>query len=362
MASPSIFFSANYQEAREKFRAASQAAGCQLEEHRHPDLGPAGEALFTDVAWSGPATASRVLVSVSATHGVEGFCGAGVQTGWCRSGLIEELPADSALLQIHAINPHGFAWLRRVTEDNVDLNRNFVPHGGDYPENPGYESLREALNPTEWNDRVIAETGELLGRYVADKGYRALEEAFAAGQYSNPAGTFYGGRAPTWSHRKLVEIFRQKLTAAKKVAVIDYHTGLGPRGFGERITGYGEDDPALARARDWWDGDVTSTATGDSSAVDSHGDVSIGMAAGAPHVEMTMITLEYGTQPNEDVGMALRAENWLHQHGDLSSLQGREIKAQLREAFYQDADDWKEMIWERAVETSRAALKGLTES
>ena len=37
---------------------------------------------------------------------------------------------------IHALNPFGFAHLRRANEDNVDLNRNFVDHeGGNYPEN-----------------------------------------------------------------------------------------------------------------------------------------------------------------------------------------------------------------------------------
>ncbi len=49
-------------------------------------------------------------------------------------------------------------------------------------------------------------------------------------------------------------------------------------------------------------------------------------------------------------------------YGEVDSEQGRAIKAQLREAFYQDADDWKEMVWERAVETQRLALKGLEAS
>ena len=48
---------------------------------------------------------------------------------------------------VHAINPHGFAWSRRVTEDNVDLNRNFVDHAQPYPSNPGYEELRAAICP-----------------------------------------------------------------------------------------------------------------------------------------------------------------------------------------------------------------------
>ena len=49
-----------------------------------------------------------------------------------------------------------------------------------------------------------------------------------------------------------------------------------------------------------------------------------------------------------------------HLHGEIDSAKGRAIKAQIREAFYQDADDWKEMIWERAVETQRLATAGLS--
>lgn len=37
------------------------------------------------------------------------------------------------------------------------------------------------------------------------------------------------------------------------------------------------------------------------------------------------------------------------------------IKQQIRDAFYQDADDWKEMIWERGIETQKLAIAGLAQ-
>ena len=40
---------------------------------------------------------------------------------------------------------------------------------------------------------------------------------------------------------------------------------------------------------------------------------------------------------------------------------GRAIKQQIRDAFYPDAADWKEMVWGRAVETQKMALRGLSE-
>jgi hypothetical protein len=61
------------------------------------------------------------------------------------------------------------------------------------------------------------------------------------------------------------------------------------------------------------------------------------------------MALEFGTLPVEAVMQALRADAWLHTHGQLDSAQGRAIKAQLRAAFYGDAGDWKGMIAGQAL-------------
>src|SRR5690606_4607864 len=135
----SSYFSASYRQARSRFLEASRAIGASTREIINPATGPAGETLATDLLRIGPANAERVLLTISATHGVEGYCGSGVQTGWLESGLWREVPAGIAQVIVHAINPYGFAWDRRVTEDNVDLNRNFVDFAEPLPVNQGYE-------------------------------------------------------------------------------------------------------------------------------------------------------------------------------------------------------------------------------
>ena len=120
-------FSENFPQARSRFVEAAAAAGATvssfaLQGHRGPD----GGELVTDVAWNGPRDASHVFVAISATHGVEGFFGSGVQTEWLRRGEAKLLPPDTAALLVHAINPFGFAWLRRTNEDNIDVNRNWM--------------------------------------------------------------------------------------------------------------------------------------------------------------------------------------------------------------------------------------------
>ena len=358
----SAYFSASYGEARDKFRDSAADGGAVLASHASPVTGPAGEALSCDTAWFGPQSAEKLLVTISATHGVEGFCGSGVQVGCNAEGIAAKLPEGVAYLAVHAINPYGFAWLRRVTEDNVDLNRNFVDFDQPLPRNPGYEQLAAAICPARWDEASIAETTAVMEAYGEAEGARALQSAVSGGQYRHPGGIFFGGAAPTWSHRLLKRIFSEELARAAQIAVIDYHTGLGPRGYGERICVHAPGSAALARADSWYGGDITSPAAGTSSSVELTGYNVIGMEAAAPQAAVTAIALEYGTIPTSRVRLALRADNWLHCHGEPDSDQGKAIKQQIREAFYQDADDWKAMIWERAVETHAMALAGLSQA
>ena len=74
---------------------------------------------------------------------------------------------------------------------------------------------------------------------------------------------------------------------------------------------------------------------------------------------MTCLTLEFGTLPLERVLLAIRADNWLHARGKVRSALGRRIKTQIRDAFYPDEDDWKELVYLRARQIMRRAVAGL---
>ena len=123
-------FSQDYVEAREKFTTAARAAGAEVTGFALDERGPDDGKLSTDVAWLGLPDAHRVLVTISGTHGVEGFFGSATQIEWLRRAKTAQLPQGIAALHIHAINPYGFAWLRRTNEDNVDINRNWMNFDG----------------------------------------------------------------------------------------------------------------------------------------------------------------------------------------------------------------------------------------
>jgi len=355
-------FARDYAGAREKFIEATRPHAGRSRAVQNPLRGPRGERLFCDAVWVGPADAERVLVTVSATHGVEGFCGSGCQTAWFATGAFRELPPGVAQLHLHAVNPHGFAWLRRVNEDNVDLNRNFVTHIGPYPENPGYEKLAAALAPAEWTKAAQTASRTVMDDYAKRFGPAAFQTAVSGGQYTHPEGIFFGGHAPTWSHRVISGLFRDLLSRAKHVAIVDFHTGLGPRGYGEIIFALPDKHPGFARALDWYGADLTSTEMGTSTSAPLVGTNGDGFVRFLPNAQLTAVALEYGTLPLDDVLDAVRADNWLHLYGDLASDDSRRIKTQMRDAFAPNDPAWRQSVWTRAEEVLRKTAFGLARS
>ncbi|MDJ0894579.1 MAG: M14 family metallopeptidase [Alphaproteobacteria bacterium] len=344
---PEDFFSTDYAQARQKFLAGVADHGARSTTYHNDAVsGPGGERLCCDVARFGPTDASSVLLIVSGTHGAETFCGSGAQVGLLRDGLPADLPADVAVVLVHAINPHGFAHLRRVTEDNVDLNRNFVDFSASLPEAPAYAELHAMLLPTDWEGpaREAAERG--IAAYIEKNGKPAFQAAVSAGQYVYPDGLFYGGRAPTWSNRTWRQILHAEAGAARNIGLIDFHTGLGPYGYGEPI--YLGDQVGYERARAWYGEDVTWPEQGTSTSAVVTGVLGNAVNQEVPGAAATCIGLEFGTLPLDDVFRALRGDHWLHLHGDPNSVQGKQIKADMRAAFYGDEPHWKRDVWERS--------------
>ncbi|WP_395712353.1 M14 family metallopeptidase [Reyranella sp.] len=360
MVSISACFSESYSEARPKFCAAAAEAGGALRSWFNPRArGPGGELLHLDTARFGPADAPHMLVLIAGTHGVEGHCGSGAEIAWLSNGGPGKLPADTGALLIHAINPYGFAWSRRVTEDNVDLNRNFVDHDKAYPRNTGYEALAAAILPREWNEASLAETNRVFDSYSQAHGAFGLQGAISAGQYTNPDGVFFGGHAPTWSNRTIRAIARRELSRARRVGVIDFHTGLGPFGHGELICAVAPDAKSFGRSRAWYGDEMTSPENGNSTSAVVVGVMTDCFPQELPDAEVTSIAIEYGTYTVPEVLTAVRADNWLHQRGDLASPLGKQIKADIKERFFPSGDKWREMVWTRADQTIGWALEGL---
>lgn len=354
------YFSRDYAAARRCFLAAAGRAGGALTSYGLPGhLGPGGEALAIDVARLGNAGAQSALLVISGTHGIEGFAGSGCQVGLLEDRLHEALAGSACLILLHALNPYGFASLRRVNEDGIDLNRNFVDFSQPLPSSRGYEALHDWLVPTDWDGEARRAADAALAAFGQSHGIPALQAAISGGQYTRPGGLFYGGTQASWSARMLGRILSEVLPATvQRLGVIDLHTGLGPPGYGEPILDCG--GPAdRERALRWYGGDVKDLSAGESVSALLVGTMARGIERLRPELQLTLIGLEFGTRPLMEVLTALRADHWLHARGGANADVRAQIQRQMREAFYTESPAWQAAVYGRTADLVLRALRGL---
>jgi uncharacterized protein DUF2817 len=356
-------FSQSYAEARAKFIEAAREHDLAVDRHVLPDcLGVGGETLAMDVALLGASDAKGLLLLTSAMHGIEGYGGSGAQIGLLRDERFVRAVRDAgiAVLYVHAVNPHGFSHGRRVNENNVDLNRNFRMFALPAPVNAAYAEVHGLLLPATWPPR--ADNQARIAEWIAVRGERAFQEAVSGGQYEFPDGLFYGGAEPTWSNQTLRAVLRRYASTCDRMAWIDFHTGLGPRGHGEKIWNGPDDALAIERARTWWGADVTSIYDGTSSSARLVGICGNAAHEECPDVAYAGIALEFGTVPMSELFLALRADHWLHNQAGAPPTNGPAIRRQMRDAFYVDAADWKEQVYAQARDAALMAVEHLGET
>jgi hypothetical protein len=356
----SAYFSDSYTEAREKFLSAAKISNAHVISQPYPQKGPpSDEDLFFDIARIGDHNAERVLVIVSGTHGVEGFCGSAIQTAWLRSSSLQLAPRTSVYL-LHALNPYGFAWRRRVNEDNVDLNRNFVEsYTGDLTHNAEYRELEPLLNPRVLDGRSMGCLDPALKEWFGSEDKkRAFKAAVGKGQYEFPEGIIFGGKAPTWSNAQLRQFISSLPIPLDIGVVLDIHTGLGESGQLEVFTE--ESGNKLVLLRKWFPG-VKLTSLGDP--------ISLGYPiAGSLYQAFTeantnspwhCVALEFGTKSLVDVLLALQADNWLHCFAGQNHPLANRVREDMTNTFSVSADQCRQQVLGAALNVIDKAFAGI---
>ncbi len=369
----SRFFAADYFAARGRFRAATADDGFRREVHEIAARGPAGEALTIDAAILGSTDPRRVVVVSSGLHGVEGAFGSAVQLAWLeRRAPKLPVPADAAVVLVHALNPFGFAWRRRWNENNVDLNRNFLDDrsflaaDGTYAESRRvYERLNSFLNPRSpqsplepytlqalrhilavgLESRARRPAGQrpplLALKAVGALGLGELKKSLPVGQYEHRHGLFYGGDGPEQTTRIVQERLPSWVGRAETIIHVDFHTGLGAHGTYKHLLV----DPEGSKRTAWLGSHLGSDVIEPSDAEEAYaarGSMAEYFTGRFSDRNYHCLTAEFGTYAPIRVLGALRAENRAHFHGRPGSRAYEWAKGRVVEAFCPAAKAWRE--------------------
>ena len=351
-------FSPDYITARRRFR--DRASRLQWESKAIPIglYAGVGQPLTIDLASTPNSGASKLLVLSSGVHGVEGFFGSAVQLAlielWEQCGH-----PDVRCLLIHAVNPFGFQRGRRTNENNVDLNRNFLLEGEVFQGAPvGYAELDAILNPATpitQRDLFTVRVVPLLLR----KGFAALKQSIAGGQYEFPEGVFFGGSKHERSVQLLADHFPQWIDGIDEVVHLDFHTGLGRNGSWKLLLDYAPTSDQIERLDSWFGPASYEVNDPSGTAYDACGGFGRWCVSNAKSVDYLFACAEFGTFGPVSVLAGLRRENQLHHWGAERPELVRSARQRLAELFCPASPVWRRKVIDDSIQLVELSVNGL---
>jgi len=174
----------------------------------------------------------RLLFLSSGLHGVEGYIGSAALKLFINEYLPQLNPDQTGLYLVHAINPWGMKYCRRVNENNVDLNRNFIYEKNSRFKNINlaYDQANRFLNP----QKPLSSATSLIFYFrlfnlILRMGPANFREAVLYGQYRFPKGLYFGGSGFERSTEVLSRLFKEAAASCERFLLFDMHSGYGPR-------------------------------------------------------------------------------------------------------------------------------------
>ena len=337
-------YNTSYEKARHAFLDAAHEQGVEVASFLNPcGKGAAGEGLYMDIAVIGQAGFESALIVSSGTHGIEGYAGSALQVGMLRGGLAELAPASTACYLVHAVNPFGFSYQRRVNEDNVDLNRNFIDFSRPLPSSDASAEFR-AYADREMEEGRAADEMAAAARYFEAVGETRYQRSLTMGQYFDPTSIYYGGRKAVWSNRTWRR-FLDAVLRTKSLAIhMDIHTGLGSYGEETLIYTRNPKAPGFELARRCF-GKSDLLIPGDAITPDVSGPIPSSFAEFEDDMPVLGVAPEFGTVPLNEMLSALIEENANWQAGNRNEPGRQAIVKRMMECFCPKDRDWRIRVW-----------------
>jgi hypothetical protein len=322
--------------------------------------------LTIDWIWGEPRKKENLVIISTGQHGIEGYVGAAMLKVFVDE-FAPRLDAEhTGLLLLHALNPWGMKYHRKVNENSVDLNRNFVIDGNFDPAiNPEFHQVKYLLNP---QNRMRSFAIENLCFWVrvlkalSTAGYAVTARASLLGQHHTPNGFYYGGTRYQDSAILAMELYRQVFEGYQNVIQFDIHTGYGPRYQMAVIVPPTDPMPSASAAQEFNYPLMRKIDAAEFYAIS--GDMGEYFyrrkEADFPSRQLFACGFEFGTFGDSLLARirSLRAmvfENQLHWHGAHSEMTAEKGRAEFEELYFPAEQKWRQ----KALTDGRQAFEGI---
>ncbi|NQU84366.1 MAG: DUF2817 domain-containing protein, partial [Mariniphaga sp.] len=296
---------------------------------------------------------SKLLIVSSGTHGIEGFTGSAVQQMMMDNFLEIGMLDNIGILFIHAVNPYGFKFLQRTTENNVDINRNCDTIRTLFSTpNDGYIALNEMLNPSG-----KVSVGSIKNKFfmlvaikkLMQESKASLRQAILQGQYEFPKGIYFGGKDFEPQLSILSEVILDKAANYDTLFNIDLHTGYGARGVLHLFPNPTENQEVKKHLEQIFEGDTIDWGDSDDFYT-MNGQFSDYIGKLLPRKFYLPMSFEYGTLNSQNTLGLVKSlhnsilENQGIQYGYKNVKDSLAVMKNYMEMFYPSSETWRSKI------------------
>ncbi len=299
---------------------------------------------------------SRTLLIINTgIHGPEAYLGSMALDYFIKNHQQNVIDQNVDLFLIHSLNPYGFKYDRRFTENNVDLNRNQSLTSALFKtKNEDYKNLFDILNPQEEvksrKFRFYQTLGSIGLKLLTGTKFSAIRRATAGGQYDYPNGLFFGGNKFEDNSIFLQQILKPHLKGRSKILFLDFHTGLGKREELHLITtSFKNNASASALAKVFPESKhYKVTKPTDKGFYRASGDLLTYISDISPEDAIVISlaaefgTLGSGTIKQIETVSRMILENQGHFHGYETQKVKEKVKRDYMDLFFPQDESWKE--------------------
>jgi hypothetical protein len=301
----------------------------------------------------------KLLIITTGVHGMEGYLGSAALQHFLYENLKNLNLDNMGVLVFNSINPYGMKYYRRVSENNVDMNRSFdITDDLFSTENELYGEINEFLNPTvpvdidSWDNEL---TYLQLAQYITS--VDELKEAVLGGQYEYPKGVYFGGSQFEPQKQEIENLLLQYTADYSTLFLFDIHTAYGDRGKLHLLMNAGLSDTQKTALNSIFEGYVIED-TGENASDPNFrlsGDITVYFEDLFADKKVITMTLEYGTLNTLDYTGAIdaldrtRLENQGFHYGYASEADKIQVEEEFREMFYPSSESYRRDVMNQTI-------------